>query len=386
MAEGALSGIKVLDFGQYISGPYTAMLLAEQGADVIKIERPQGDPYRKEKGFIVWNRSKKAITLDLKKAEGRKIALDLAKQADVVIENYRPGIAEKLGIGYDTVQKVNPRIVYCSISGFGQKGPYRDIPGWEPLVDALASVYTNQGYGAHPLYIVLPLATHYAAFQAAFGITTALCVREMTGRGQKMDISLFRSIMGAQRLFLVDFPGSMRIPWGPSGLLPLYRAYQGSDGKWFFLGLGNFKFFTQFSMTMGRSEWLTDPLFEGAPFLILPPRNAQVMAMLKKIFAGKNRDEWLTLLRGDGVPCAPIRTIREFMDDPQVAANDMIVTMEEPGLGKVREMGIPVKLRGTPGEIKGPSPKRGRHTREILNGLGYSAEEIRRLQQTNVAR
>ena len=386
MSDGALSGVRVLDFGQYIPGPYTAMLLAEQGADVIKIERPQGDPYRREKGFIVWNRSKKAITLDLKKAEGQKIALDLVKQADVVIENFRPGVAEKLGIGYDAVHDVNPRVVYCSISGFGPKGPYRDIPGWEPLVDSLAAVYTFQGYGTHPLYVVLPLATHYAAFQAAFGIATALCVREMTGRGQRVDISLFRSIMGAQRLSLVDFPGNFKIPWGPTGLLPLYRAYQGSDGKWFFLGLGNFKFFTQFSLTMDRSEWLTDPLFEGAPFLILPPRNAQVMAMLKKIFVEKTRDEWLALLRQDGVPCAPVRSVTEFMDDPQVAANAMIAVIDEPGLGKVKEMGIPIRLQGTPGRIKGPSPKQGQHTREILKSLGYSTEEIRRLQRTNVAR
>lgn len=380
MAEGALSGIKVLDFGQYIPGPYAAMLLAEQGADVIKIERPQGDPARKEKGFIVWNRSKQAITLDLKQDAGRKVAHDLIRSADVVIENFRPGTADRLGIGYDAVHELNPRTVYCSISGFGPKGPYSNLPGWEPLVDSLASVYANQGYGAHPLYIVLPIANQYATFQAAYGITTALCVREMTGRGQKVDISLHRAIMYSQRLLLVDFVGSFRMPWGPTGLLPLYRAYQGSDGKWFFLGLGNFKFFTQFCLTMDRSEWLTDPLFEGAPFLILPPRNAQVMAMLKKVFVAKTRDEWLTLLRADGIPCAPIRSAMEFMDDPQVAANDMVQVVEEPGLGAVREMGIPVKLFRTPGKIQGPSPRRGQHTGAILKKLGYSTAEIRRLK------
>lgn len=381
MAEGALSGIKVLDFGQYIPGPYAAMLLAEQGADVIKIERPQGDPARKEKGFIVWNRSKQAITLDLKQDAGRKVAHDLIRSADVVIENFRPGTADRLGIGYEAARTINPRAVYCSISGFGPTGPYSNLPGWEPIVDSLASVYANQGYGTHPLYVVLPLASQYAAFQAAFGITTALCVREMTGRGQKVDVSLHRAIMCAQRLFVIDFEGSFRMPWGPTGLLPLYRAYQGSDGKWFFLGLGNFKFFTQFCMTMDRSEWLTDPLFEGAPFLILPPRNAQVMAMLKKIFLAKTRDEWLTLLRADGIPCAPIRPTTEFMDDPQVAANDMVQIVEQPGLGPVREMGIPVKLFGTPGKIQGPSPRRGQHTGAILKELGYSPAEIRRLKK-----
>ena len=386
MAEGALSGIKVLDFGQYIPGPYTAMLLAEQGAEVIKVERPGGDPYRQQRGFIVWNRSKQGIVLDLKKSEGQQVALELAKQADVVIENFRPGVAEKLGVGYETLRAVNPRLVYCSINGFGDRGPYRDIPGWEQLVDSLAAVYTFQGYGGYPLYIVMPLATHYAAFQAAFAIAAALCVREMTGKGQKVEISLLRAILCAQRLFLVQFTGMLKMPWGPTGPLPVYRAYQGSDGKWFFLALGNPKFFTQFCITMGHPEWLTDPLFEGAPWLILPPRNAQVMAMLRKIFLARPRDEWVEKLRAEGIPCAPVRSTREFMDDPQVAAVGMVQLVEQPGLGQVREMGIPVMLAATPGEIKGPAPRRGQHTRVVLEGLGYSAATIQELQRAGVCK
>jgi crotonobetainyl-CoA:carnitine CoA-transferase CaiB-like acyl-CoA transferase len=386
MADGALSGIKILDFGQYIPGPYAAMLLAEQGAEVIKVERPQGDPYRREKGFIVWNRSKQGIVLDLKQPGGQRVALDLAGQADVVIENFAPGVAEKLGIGSEALCAANPRLVYCSINGFGAKGPYSDIPGWEPLVDSLASVYTYQGYGGYPLYIVLPLATHYAAFQAAFAVTTALCARELTGRGQKVEISLLRAILCAQRLFLVEFAGMLKMPWGPTGPLPLYRPYQGADGKWFFLALGNPKFFTQFCVTMGRPEWLTDPLFEAAPFLILPPRNAQVMAMLKKIFLTRPRDEWVEMLRADGVPCAPIRSTREFMDDPQVAANDMVELVDQPGRGQVREMGIPVKLAATPGKVKGAAPRRGQHTREVLQGLGYSAAKIQGLRRAGAVR
>lgn len=386
MSDGALSGIKVLDFGQYIAGPYAAMLLAEQGADVIKIERPQGDPFRKETGFIVWNRSKQGIVLDLKKPEGLKIALDLAKNADVIIENFKPGTADRLGIGYNSVKSINPRIIYCSISGFGTKGPYANLPGYEPIVSSLASIYAEQGYATHPLYLVLPLASIYTAVEAAFDVVTGLCVREKTGKGQKIDISMFRAILSTFRQFLVDFEGMFRAPWGPTGPLPLYRPYQCKDGKWFFTGLGNPKFFTMFAVMMGHEEWLADPLFEGAPFLIFPPRNAQVMAMLKPVYKTKTRDEWVKQFLSNGIPAAPVQLIDEFMEYKQVIADDMVKVVKDPRLGDVKEMGIPVRLASAPGKIKGSSPSPGQHTSQILKGLGYSAADITRLKKENIVK
>jgi crotonobetainyl-CoA:carnitine CoA-transferase CaiB-like acyl-CoA transferase len=378
--EQALSGYRILDFGHYIPGPYAAMLLAEQGAEVIKVERPGGDPCRGDTGFMVWNRSKKGITLDLKQEDGRKIAQELAKASDVIIENFRPDVADRLGIGFDAIRQVNPRAIYCSVSGFGRKGPYRDIPGWDPLVASLSGAYVEHGGGQEfpPLYLVLPLASYYSAFMAAFSITTALFAREMTGKGQRVDISLFGSMLGAECIGLVDFEGRIRIPFSdPQGSMPLYKFYQGSDGKWFFLGLGNPTFFTKFALALEREEWLTDPRFEGAPFLIFPPASDEIIAMFREIFTSKTRDEWLEFLRSEDIPCAPALPVEEFLDDPQVMANEMVVEIEEPGLGKVREMGIPVKLRLTPGEIKGRSPKLGEHTEEILtNLLSYSADDI----------
>ncbi|MHB8084800.1 MAG: CaiB/BaiF CoA transferase family protein [Dehalococcoidia bacterium] len=383
---GALAGIKILDFGQYIAGPFAAQLLAEQGADVIKVERPGGDPYRHVDGFMVWNRSKKAITLDLKKPEGMKIALDLAKQSDIIIENFKPGMMDKLGVGYEAVKALNPRIVYCSISGFGPRGSYSNIAGYDQIVSALGSVYTEQGFATHPLFLVLPLASLYSAAAAALDVTAGLCVREQTGKGQKIDVSMFRVILGTFRQFLVDFEGMFRAPWGPTGPMPLYRPYKCKDGKWLFTGLGNPKFFTQFALALEHDEWLTDPLFEGAPFLIFPPRNAQVMAMLKDIYLSKTRDEWIELLTSNEIPVAPVQSVSAFMEEPQVIANDMVKTLKQPGVGMVKEMGIPVELKETPGKIKGPAPLPGQHTKEILKTLGYRAAQIKELKKAGVVR
>ena len=386
--EKALSGSRILDFGRYIAGPYAAMLLAEQGAEVIKIEPPGGDPGRSHDGFMVWNRSKKGIILDLKKEQGQKIALDLAKSSDVIIENFRPDVAERLGIGYEAVRKENPNIIYCSISGFGRKGPYRDLPGWDAMVASLSSAFIEHGGGSGypPLYLVLPLPSYYSAFMASFSIVTALYAREITGVGQRVDLSLFSSMIGAASMGLVDFSERVRIPFtDPQGAMPLYKFYQGADGKWFFLGLGNMTFFTKFAIAMEREEWLADPRFEGAPFLILPPVSHEIIAEFKEIFSQKTRDEWLSFLKSEDIPCATASSVEQFLNDPQVAANEMVIEIEESGLGLVREMGIPVKLRATPGEIKGRSPRLGEHTEEILKKLvGHPDSELATLKEQGI--
>ncbi len=386
--EQALAGFRVLDFGHYIPGPYAAMLLAEQGAEVIKIEPPDGDPFRSEKGFVVLNRSKKGMVIDLKKEDGKKIARELIKEADVVIENFKPDTADRLGIGYDEVKELNPRTVYCSISGYGQTGPYRDRPGWDPLVTSTASIYVEQGGAgiSSPVFLVLPLASYYTSFMSAYSITLALFAREMTGKGQRVDISLLNTIMAAGCGGLVDFPERIRVPRSyQQGGSPVYRLYQGSDGKWFFLALGNLTFFAKFALTMGHEEWLVDERFEGAPFMIMPPINEELTEMFAKIFAEKTRDEWLEFLGAEDIPCGPALPVEEFMDDPQVIANEMVTEIEEPGLGGVRQMGIPVKLTLAPGKIKSRSPQKGEHSEEILTSLlKYSADEISRLKNEKI--
>lgn len=383
-----LQGIRILDFSQYIAGPFAAMLLSEQGAEVIKVERPDGDPMRCHQGFIVWNRSKKNIKLDLKKSTGQQIAHKLAEQSDVVIQSFRPGVAERLGISYDTISKLNPRIIYCSISGFGPEGPYRDLPGWDPIVASVAAMYTTQaGEEAPPLYLVAPFPSYYTAFMTCFSITTALFVRQVTGKGQKVDMSLLAGILSAASSGIVDFEDKISRVSGirdQQGGSPLYRLYQGSDGKWFFLGLGNLSFFAKFAVAMGHDEWLVDERFEGAPFLILPPASTELITTLQDIFSTKTRDEWLEFLRAADIPCAASGTVEEYLNDPQVIANGMVIEVEQPSIGLVRQMGIPVRLYDNLGKIKGPSPELGEHTTEILSNLGYTTQEIIELRNEGI--
>lgn len=384
--QQALEGIRVLDLGYYITGPYTSMLLGDQGAEVIKVERPEGDPGRQLSGFVVWNRGKRSITIDLKQKQGQKVAQELARRCDILVQNFRPGVAEKLGVDYETLSQLNPRLIYCAISGYGEQGPYRDKPGWDPLVSSYAALYSDQpGHGEPPTFFVLPLASYYCAFMAAFSAVTALYVREVTGRGQKIEMPLLNALTLVQTASLLDFEGKVRIStWASQGPMPLYHLYQARDGLWFFLALGNYTFFTKFALAMGHEEWLTDPLFEDAPMLITPPRSFEVERIMAGILATKTREEWLEFLRSHDIPCAPAKRVDEFLDDPQVAANEMVVELEDPNVGTIREMGIPVKLSLTPGRVKGPSPLPGEHTEEILVELGYSPHKVRELRKRQI--
>ena len=382
--EQVLEGYKVLDFGQYIPGPYTAMLLAEQGAEVIKVERPGGDPYRSEPGFKVFNRSKKGLVLDLKETECQEIAQKLAAEADVIIENFSPGVADRLGIGYETLHRINPRAVYLSISGFGRKGPYKNHPGWDPIVSSIAGMYVIQSGGEdfEPTFLVLPLASCYAALLSAYSVTMALYAREITGRGQRVEVPLLNAIYAAYSSGAVFFEDKVVLPpaHSPQGRSPVYRFYHGSDDKWFFLALGNPVFFTKFAVAMDQYDWLTDERFEGIPFMIMPPYHEEIAKEFQAIFSTKTRDEWLKFLHSEDIPCAPADPVTTYINDPQISANNMALEVEDAEWGKGRQMGIPVTLINHPGLHKGPSPQPGEHTEEILQAIGTSPEVMERIK------
>lgn len=375
----ALEDIKVLDLSSYIAGPLTAQLLAEQGAEVIKVERPEGDPARKVPGFAVWNRSKKAIVLNLKTDLGRQAARELALGSDVVIENFKPGGAQRFGLDYETLSAENSRLVYCSIPAFGSEGPLKDKIGWEPIVQAYAVVHQDQGGPrgqGEPVWDVLPLASYYAAAEATYATNIALFVRELTGRGQKVEVSLWAAMLQAQCGNLVHFEGAFRAHGVvQQGLNPVYRLYQCSDGEWIFIACGNDRFWHNLALTLEHAEWISDPRFQSR-FVFTPEAARELQAMLEAIFITRPSDEWIAQLMAAYVPCTVARTTEDFMNDPQVAANEMIVEVDDPVLFRTRQMGIPVKMQATPGSIKGPAPLLGQHSLEVLGASGYTAAEV----------
>lgn len=383
MAEQALSGVKVLDLSNYIPGPYAAMLLGDQGAEVIKLERPRGDPYRKVPGFLVWNRGKRSITIDLKKREGQKLAQELARRSDIVIESFQPGVAQRLGVGFETVREVNPRLIYCAISGFGESGPYKDRPGYDPIAASLAAVYADQGLKDNPVFVILPLTSYFTALMAVQGMTAALLARDITGKGQMVEIPLLNGVLAAEAHRIVDFPGVMRLPSGSLGPAPLYRLYKTAD-DWVMVACGNPTFCNKLAIALGHEDWVGQPFFEGVPYGVPPEHREELARRVGEALATRPREEWLRIAREQDLPIAPAKTVEEFLDDSQVKANNMVVELNDPSVGKVRQMGIPVKLELTPGRIKGPAPLLGQHTDEVLRELGYSAASIAELRARRV--
>jgi len=383
-----LEGLTLIDLSTGIAGPYAAMLLAEMGADCIKVEPPRGDPARRLSGFLVWNRSKRGITLNLETAKGQEVAYRLVEKADLIIESFSPGQARSLGLDYESLSAQNPRLVYCAVPLFGERGPLSEKPGNEGVVAAFAGFMAGQGgLGQPPVYITLPLASYAAAFLTAYGAAAALYVREITGQGQKVEVSLFSAALAVQAgafLFseqIVPVATNRNIQ---QGVVPTYRLYQCQD-EWIMIACGNQTFWNKLCIVLDRPDLVADPRFENAPWGITEEANVDALtSILADIFRQKPRDYWLKVLEEADVPCAPVGRREEFMEDPQVQHNQMIVTLEDPQVGKVRQMGIPLTLEGGPGRIKGPAPQLGEHTEAVLSELGYSGEKIRELRGKGV--
>lgn len=383
---GVLDGIKVLDLSSYIAGPLAGMLLADHGAEVIKVERPDGDPARRHPGFLVWNRGKKGITLDLAQTGGRDLARRLAREADVVIEGSRPGRAERFGLGYEDLAKENPRLVYCSLPGFGSGGPSRDRPGHEALVAARAAIYSDQGGTLPPIYTLIPFASYFAAVMAAYATVVALWVRETeTGRGQRVEVPLFNAALAGQAGSLVRFKGSVRRSWHQQGATPMYKLYEAADGKWLFIACGNPKFRGNLALAVDHPEWLADPRYEAGAFGATPEGAPELIEMLQAIFLSRPRDEWLAILREADVPSAPVLTREEYRDHPQVKASGAIVEVEDALVGPVRQIGVTPWIKAAPGAIARSAPLLGEHTAEVLAALGCTPDEIRGLGFRGIA-
>ncbi|MGD9536126.1 MAG: CaiB/BaiF CoA transferase family protein [Alphaproteobacteria bacterium] len=383
-----LEGLRVLDLSRFLPGPYLTMTLADHGAEVIKIEEPRGgDPSRaigaREAGVSVYfrnlNRGKKSLALDLKAAEGRALFLRLAESADVVVETFRPGVADRLGIGYDAVRAVNPRLVYCSISAFGQSGPYRDRPAHDLSVGALAgTVALSQGADGMPSMPGLPPTDLAAALLGLSAVLIALVGRARTGQGDYIDLAMYDAALSflapvaGQALVegRAPAPGGDRILGGAA----LYRPYRTKDGKHVTLGGSEPKFLETLLTALGRPDLVEIGRKPAGP------DQAPLHRFLEETFLTRTRDEWTAWFEGRDICFAPVLDMVEAFENPNIEARHMLVPHEGGG----RQLGVAIKYAQEPGRAAPHAPALGEHSEAIAAGLGYDAATIAALKAKGV--
>lgn len=368
----ALEGVRIIELAQGIAGPYTGMLLAEQGAEVIKVEPPQGDRARGTPGFHVWNRSKQSVVADLTTRDGKTLVQQLLATADVAILDTQPGEEHPLGLSYETLAQTLPRLVYCHLPAFGSKGPHARRYPDDTLVAALSGLLGSQwSHRDGGVHLVIPIASYGAAFVACGSITAALYERTRGGKGQKIEVSWLAGAFAMQTGTIMFHPDLMRLfssRMNPLGPIPCYRLYKASD-DWLFIACGNPTFWNKFCLAVEKLEWVSDPRYEKAPWGIAPENREELANSIAAIMATKSREEWLRILREHDVPCAPVTSRQEFIAWRQTIHNGMRVEIQDPELGKTVQMGIPVRLSDTPGEIKGPAPRLGEDTKTVAGSL-----------------
>ena len=390
----ALAGLRVLDLSSQLSGPYCAMLLGDLGADVVKVEHPAGgDAARlgaphvggESAPFMTVNRNKRSITVDLKTPDGLALVRRLAARADVVVENWRPGTAARLGLGYADLRAENPRVIYCSISGFGQTGPYAARGGFDRIAQGMSGLMSiNGAEDGPPLVVPIPLADVGAGMFGLIGILAALAWRATSGEGQWVDASLLEtpiawSVYEAAAFFATG-ETPRRLGQGHRTNAP-YQAFRTADG-WLNLGGGSQQFWRAICKVLEVEHLVDDPRFT-TPTLRVQHRQA-LEDLLQPRFLTAPTAAWLEKLEAAGVPAGPILTYDQVFADPHVRAREMVVEVEHPKAGRTRVLGVPVKLSRTPGAVRRPAPTLGQHTDEILGELGYEAGAIQDFRMRGV--
>ena len=395
-AQGPLKGIRVLDLSRILAGPFCTTMLSDLGAEIIKLESPgNGDETRTwgppfEKGesayFLGVNHGKKSIVVDLKKSEGLEVARAIAKKVDVFVENFRPGVVDRLGVGYEALSALNPRLIYVSVSGFGQTGPYRERSGFDIVGQAMSGIMSATGEpDGGPCKAGVPLSDLTAGMWAAYSVSSALFAREKTGRGQYIDLSLLDSsvslLTNLSGCYFMD--GSMSERWGSAHfqIVP-YQALKAKD-KEIIIGVTSDRFWGYFCDIIEAPELTNDPRFVDIPNRA--KNRAQLIPILERYLCRRNGNEWLKLLEEKGIPCGPVYDVGEALEDEQVRHREMVVETEHSLLGKMNTTGVPPKFSEQPGKVQGPAPLHGEHTREVLSEiLGWNDERIEELVRDSV--
>ena len=368
-AGGALRDIHVVEFGQYVPGPMLGMLLADQGAHVIKVERPGGDPARSEPAFATWNRGKRSVILDLKTDAGRKNAQRLAANADVVVENFRPGVAERLGIGYDELSAANPGLIYCSLPGYGAEHPARNAAGWDPVIGAQTGLYPEtDASDGEPLFTPLPIASTFAALLGSVSVAMAVNARDKTGRGQRIEAPLHSAMFTAMGSRIIKFNNYEYVDRFDFPRTVMSHPYQCADGRWVYHH-GMFERFARQTLTAaGREEWIDE-----AVSLFGRPVDSDTLAMWQERFAVMFKErtawQWEADINAQGGACTVCKTVDEWLVHEHAVAGKMVVEVDDAEHGRMKQPGVQVRLRGTPGAIQSRAPQLGEHTDAVLAEL-----------------